>query len=100
LGYLDMVTKFTRPLVSQNNYAQQALMPQQANGNTLSFTDYYKQGHTAYQERDYKQAVDNFTQAIQQEPTNPKPLINRGNARLQPQRLRGRNSRLYSSFAG
>jgi DNA-binding helix-hairpin-helix protein with protein kinase domain len=81
LGYLDMVTKFTRPLVSQNNYAQQALMPQQANGNTRSFADYYKQGHTAYQERDYKQAVDNFTQAIQQEPTNPKPLINRGNAR-------------------
>ncbi|BAT54928.1 TPR repeat protein [Nostoc sp. NIES-3756] len=81
LGYVDMVTKFTRPLVSQNNYAQQALMPHQANSSNLSFADYYKQGHAAYQERDYKQAVENFSQAIQQEPTNPKALVDRGNAR-------------------
>ncbi|BAY68448.1 tetratricopeptide repeat protein [Anabaena sp. FACHB-709] len=82
LGYLDVVTKFTSPLVSRNNYAQQALMPQQASGNiALSFAEYYKQGHAAYQVRDYKQAVDNFTHAIQQEPANARVLVNRGNAR-------------------
>ncbi|QLE56106.1 tetratricopeptide repeat protein [Nostoc sp. TCL26-01] len=81
LGYLDVVTKFTRPLVSRNNYAQQALMPRQATGSVLSSADYFQQGDTAYQVRDYKQAIDNFTQAIQQQPTNAKALVNRGNAR-------------------
>lgn len=82
LGYLDVMMKFTRPFVSQNNYTQQALMPRQATNNTTAtFVDYYKQGHAAYQVRDYKQAVDNFSQAINQEPTNAKAYINRGNAR-------------------
>ncbi|AFY46339.1 hypothetical protein Nos7524_0424 [Nostoc sp. PCC 7524] len=82
LGYLDVMMKLTSPLVSQNNYAQQSLMTQQAiGGSTLSFADYYKQGHAAYQVRDYKQAVDNFTQAIQKEPTNARAYVNRGNSR-------------------
>jgi DNA-binding helix-hairpin-helix protein with protein kinase domain len=82
LGYLDVMMKLTRPLVSQNNYAQQSFMTKPAIGSIkLSFADYYQQGHAAYQVRDYKQAVENFTQAIQQEPNNAKAYINRGNAR-------------------
>lgn len=82
LGYLDVMMKLTRPLVSRNNYAQQSFMNQPPNGNTtLSFAEYYKQGHAAYQVRNYKQAVENFTQAIQQEPNNAKAYVNRGNSR-------------------
>ncbi|MGH1394859.1 MAG: tetratricopeptide repeat protein [Trichormus sp.] len=82
LGYLDVMMKWTRPLVSQNNYAQQSLITKpKIDNTTLSFADYYQQGHAAYQVRDYKQAVDKFTQAIQQEPNNSKAYVNRGNAR-------------------
>jgi DNA-binding helix-hairpin-helix protein with protein kinase domain len=82
LGYLDVMMKFTRPFVSQNTYTQQSLQPRSAtNNHTPSFADYYKQGHAAYQIRDYKQAAENFSQALQKEPTNAKVHINRGNAR-------------------
>ncbi|WP_427162658.1 tetratricopeptide repeat protein [Aliinostoc sp. HNIBRCY26] len=82
LGYLDVMMKLTRPLVSRNHYAQQSLITQpNVNPPTLSFADYYQQGHAAYQVRDYKQAADNFTQAIQKEPNNSKAYVNRGNAR-------------------
>ncbi|YAF93955.1 MAG: tetratricopeptide repeat protein [Nodularia sp. CChRGM 3473] len=82
LGYLDVMVKFTRPYVSQNAYTQQTLMARpQTNDQTLTFADYYQQGHAAYQIRDYEQAVENFSQAIQQEPTNARAYVNRGNAR-------------------
>lgn len=82
LGYLDVMIKFTRPFVSQNAYTQQSLITRSKNNNpTLSFADYYKQGHAAYQTRDYEQAVENFSQAIKQEPKHAKAFVNRGNAR-------------------
>jgi len=82
LGYLDVMVKFTRPLVTQNTYTQQTLMaPTAPSRPTLNFADYYKQGHAAYQVRDYKQAVESFTKAIQAEPNYAKSFINRGNAR-------------------
>ncbi|MBD2597557.1 tetratricopeptide repeat protein [Nostoc spongiaeforme FACHB-130] len=82
LGYLDVMVKFTRPFVSQNAYTQQTLMTHTApSRQVLNFADYYKQGHAAYQVRDYKQAVESFTKAIQEEPKYAKSFINRGNAR-------------------
>ncbi|MCG6134521.1 MAG: tetratricopeptide repeat protein [Nostoc sp. LLA-1] len=82
LGYLDVMVKFTRPYVSQNAYTQQALMARPTpDKETLSFADYYQQGHAAYQIRDYEQAVENFSQAIKQEPTSARAYVNRGNAR-------------------
>ncbi|MBW4560094.1 MAG: tetratricopeptide repeat protein [Mojavia pulchra JT2-VF2] len=82
LGYLDVMVKFTRPFISQNAYTQQTLMSRQKNNTkNLSFADYYKQGHAAYKIRNYEQAVENFNQAIEQEPENAKARVNRGNAR-------------------
>jgi DNA-binding helix-hairpin-helix protein with protein kinase domain len=82
LGYLDVMVKFTRPFVAQNTYSQQTLLANPApKPPTLGFADYYKQGHAAYQIRDYKQAVDSFTQAIKEEPKFAKTFVNRGNAR-------------------
>ncbi len=82
LGYLDVAIKLTRPYVSQNAFTQQTLMarpkPQEE---TLTFADYYKKGHAAYQIRDYEQAVANFSQAIEQEPENSRAYVNRGNSR-------------------
>lgn len=82
LGYLDVMIKFTRPYVSQNAYTQQTLMNRPTpDPETLSFADYYTQGHAAYQIRDYEQAVKNFSQAIKKEPTSSRAYVNRGNAR-------------------
>ncbi|AFY31955.1 tetratricopeptide repeat protein [Calothrix sp. PCC 7507] len=82
LGYLDVMVKFTRPFVGQNAYTQQTLMsPQTNNPKNLNFADYYKQGHAAYKVRDYERAIDNFSQAIAQEPHHAKAHVNRGNAR-------------------
>jgi DNA-binding helix-hairpin-helix protein with protein kinase domain len=82
LGYLDVMVKFTRPFVTQNAYTQQTLLSQSASNNQVKgFADYYKQGHAAYQVRDYKQAVESFSKAIEEEPKFAKAFINRGNAR-------------------
>lgn len=82
LGYLDVMVKFTRPFVSQNVYTQQTLLtPQTNNSPHLGFADYYKQGHAAYKIRDYEQAIENFTQAIAQNPQHARSHVNRGNAR-------------------
>ncbi|WP_339461612.1 tetratricopeptide repeat protein, partial [Nodularia spumigena] len=83
LGYLDVVIKFTRPYVSQNAYTQQTLIARSHKPpeDTLSFADYYKAGHAAYQIRDYDQAVKKFSQAIEQQPTSSRAYVNRGNAR-------------------
>jgi DNA-binding helix-hairpin-helix protein with protein kinase domain len=83
LGYLDVAIKFTRPYVSQNAYTQQTLMalPNKPQQETLTFADYYRAGHAAYQIRDYQQALEKFTKAIQQDPTNSRAYVNRGNAR-------------------
>ncbi|HLO89185.1 MAG TPA: tetratricopeptide repeat protein [Nostocaceae cyanobacterium] len=86
LGYLDVMIKFTRPLVSQPNpYTQQALIAatknEQSTDTNLTFADQYQQGETAYQQRNYQLAIDNFTQAIRKHPVHVKALINRGNAR-------------------
>ncbi len=84
LGYLDLMIKFTnRPYFAQNSYAQQSWLGGNKapnNNNTLSFEDYYKQGHAAYQVRDYEQAIEKFTKAIEKDPKYSKAYINRGNA--------------------
>ncbi len=81
LGYLDLMIKFTsRPFIAQNSYAQQALLTSQQKDNNFTFEDYYKQGHASYKVRDYEQAIDKFTKAIQKEPQYAKAYINRGNA--------------------
>ncbi|MDF5726283.1 MAG: tetratricopeptide repeat protein [Rhizonema sp. PD37] len=81
LGYLDILIKFTSPVVFQNAYTQQRLIPQnQDNVASQTFADYYKQGHASYKVRDYEQAIEKFTQAIQQNPTYAKAYINRGNS--------------------
>ncbi|MCM0592694.1 MAG: tetratricopeptide repeat protein [Gloeotrichia echinulata DEX184] len=83
LGYLDLMVKFTRPFVSQNTYSQQTLMSRQKDGSkNLNFAEYYQQGHAAYKVRDYEGAIENFNQALQQEPNHAKAHINRGNARF------------------
>lgn len=82
LGYLDVAIKLTRPYISHNAYTQQTLMaPDKPQENTLTFVDHYKQGHLAYQNQDYQQAVEKFSQAIKKEPTSAKTYIDRGNAR-------------------
>ncbi|MBH8565042.1 tetratricopeptide repeat protein [Nostoc sp. CENA67] len=82
LGYLDVMIKFTRPYVSQNTYTQQSLMSRApVNNDTPTFADYYKQGHAAYQTKNYEQAVADFSEAIKQQPTYVKAFVNRGNAR-------------------
>jgi len=81
LGYLDLMIKFTSsPFVSQSLYAQQALSNDQEKDNNLSFADYYKQGHASYQVRDYEQAIEKFTKAIQKDPKYAKAYVNRGNS--------------------
>ncbi len=80
LGYADVMIKFTQPLVSQNAYTQQTLKSRHTN-NKLSFADAYQQGYTAYKERDYDKAIVNFSEAIEQEPTHARAIVNRGNAR-------------------
>jgi DNA-binding helix-hairpin-helix protein with protein kinase domain len=84
LGYLDVMIKFTRPFVSQNPYTQQSLISNKVNQTpkpkNLSFSDYYERGDIAYQQQDYEQAVDNFTQAIKQNPQSAKVYINLANA--------------------
>lgn len=84
LGYLDLMLKFTSPLISQNPYTQQRLMSRTGNHgeNNFNFADYYKQGHAAYKVRDYERAVENFNLALEQEPNHAKAHINRGNARF------------------
>jgi DNA-binding helix-hairpin-helix protein with protein kinase domain len=81
LGYLDLVIKFTRPFVAQNAYTQQTISSRQAIPKKLSFADYYKQGHASYKVRNYEQAIENFSNAIQQDPKHAKAFVNRGNAR-------------------
>ncbi|MBO3463147.1 tetratricopeptide repeat protein [Aetokthonos hydrillicola Thurmond2011] len=81
LGYLDLLIKFTsRPFIAQNSYAQQVLANNQDNDKNLTFADYYQQGHASYKVRDYEQAVERFTKAIQKDPKYAKAYINRGNA--------------------
>ncbi|MBD2730032.1 tetratricopeptide repeat protein [Nostoc sp. FACHB-892] len=80
LGYADVMIKFTQPLVSQNAYTQQTLKSRQTN-QKLSFADYYQQGYVAYKDRDYEKAIASFTEAIEQEPTHARAIVNRGNAR-------------------
>jgi DNA-binding helix-hairpin-helix protein with protein kinase domain len=80
LGYLDVMIKFTsRPFVAQNSYNQQALLTRSADSNQ-NFAEYYKQGHASYKVKDYEQAIEKFSQAIQLEPDNSKAYINRANA--------------------
>ncbi|ARV57713.1 hypothetical protein BZZ01_02830 [Nostocales cyanobacterium HT-58-2] len=83
LGYLDLMVKFTnRPFIAQSPYIQQNLISLQGNknNNNQNFADYYKQGHASYKVRNYEQAIENFSQAIQKDPKHAKAYINRGNA--------------------
>ncbi|TAE61155.1 MAG: tetratricopeptide repeat protein [Nostocales cyanobacterium] len=85
LGYLDLMIKFTRPFVSQNPYTQQSLMTQpvqkKQEDDNLSFVDHYERGNTNYQNREYEEAIENFTKGIKKNPNFSKLYINRGNAR-------------------
>ncbi|MBD2384403.1 tetratricopeptide repeat protein [Cylindrospermum sp. FACHB-282] len=83
LGYLDLMIKFTRPFVSQNPYTQQRLMSSEesSNNQNLTFAEYYQRGDAAYKERDYGQAIKDFSHAIAEDPTQTKAIVNRGNAR-------------------
>ncbi|WP_353932262.1 tetratricopeptide repeat protein [Okeanomitos corallinicola TIOX110] len=85
LGYLDLMIKFTRPFVSQNPYTQQSLISQKSKQITedenLTFVDYYERGNTNYQNREYEQAIENFSKGIKKNPNFSKLYINRGNAR-------------------
>ncbi|MBR8833867.1 MAG: tetratricopeptide repeat protein [Stigonema ocellatum SAG 48.90 = DSM 106950] len=81
LGYLDLMIKFTsRPFSPQNPYIQQAFLPHQEKEDNLSFGDYYKQGHAFYKVREYEQAIEKFSKAIQKDPNYARAYINRGNA--------------------
>ncbi|MBW4627502.1 MAG: tetratricopeptide repeat protein [Brasilonema octagenarum HA4186-MV1] len=83
LGYLDLMVKFTnRPFLVENSYARQNLisLQQKKTHNNQNFADYYKQGHASYKVKDYQQAIENFTQAIQKDPKYAKAYVNRGNA--------------------
>ncbi|MBW4632552.1 MAG: tetratricopeptide repeat protein [Iphinoe sp. HA4291-MV1] len=82
LGYLDLMVKFTsRPLIAQGS-SQQNLISLQGDKSyqNKSFADYYKQGHASYKVKDYEQAIENFSQAIQKDPKHAKAYVNRGNA--------------------
>jgi DNA-binding helix-hairpin-helix protein with protein kinase domain len=84
LGCLDVMVKVTR-ISPQNPYTQQALIASTQNeqqpDKNLSFIEQYQHGETAYQQRNYELAINNFTQAIRKNPIHAKALINRGNAR-------------------
>ncbi|MBD2774441.1 tetratricopeptide repeat protein [Iningainema tapete] len=82
LGYLDVMVKFTsNSYDTQNPYTQQKLISRrQYEDPNLTFADYYKQGHASYQVKDYNQAIEKFTLAIQKDSKHAKAYINRGNA--------------------
>ncbi len=70
LGYLDIMVKFTRPFLSPNPYTQQSLLSSSSENVhsplSLSFNDYYQRGNQAYQQQDYQQAIEDFSQGIKQ----------------------------------
>lgn len=81
LGYLDLLVKFTsHPFEAPNSYAQQLITHPLEQNINQSYADYYKQGHASYKLKDYEQAIEKFTSAIQKDPKHAKAYINRGNA--------------------
>ena len=82
LGYLDWMIKLTSsPLISQNAYTQQVLNPKtQSEAKDYNFDELYKQGHASYQTRNYQEAVEKFTRAIEKRSQHSKAYVNRGNA--------------------
>ncbi|MDJ0772170.1 MAG: tetratricopeptide repeat protein [Mastigocoleus sp. MO_167.B18] len=81
LGYLDWMIKLTnRPFISQSAYTQQVLKQTQAAANNYTFDDYYKQGHALYKIRNYQEAVEKFSKAIEKKSEHSKAYVNRGNA--------------------
>lgn len=79
LGYVDLLIKLTnQPFNPVSTYARQ--MIQVGEEDKLSFDEYYKQGHAAYQIRDYAQAVEKFTKAIRKRPDYARAYVNRANA--------------------
>lgn len=85
LGYLDLMIKFTnRPFLTENNaYSHQTLISNQkknSENNNQDFAEYYKQGHASYKVKNYEQAIEKFSQAIEKQPKYAKAYINRGNA--------------------
>ncbi|NLQ06025.1 tetratricopeptide repeat protein [Cylindrospermopsis raciborskii] len=85
LGYLDIMVKFTRPFLSPNPYTQQSLLSSSSENVhsplSLSFNDYYQRGNQAYQQQDYQQAIEDFSQGIKQNTNFSKLYMHRGNAR-------------------
>ncbi len=79
LGYIDLIGKFTSGnYLTQNSYAHQSFS-RKADPNS-SFADYYKKGHASYQIKEYEDAIEHFSLAIQKEPKQAKAYINRGNS--------------------
>lgn len=78
--YLDLTTGLTSSYLRKDPLAQQSLIESRDKNLKLSFADYYKQGHAAYKVKNYEQAIDNFTFAIQRQPENAKAYVNRGNS--------------------
>ena len=85
LGYLDIMIKFTRIFISPSPYTQQSLLSNRSENVHsplgLSFHDYYQRGNQAYQQQDYQQAIEDFTQGIKQNTNFSKLYMHRGNAR-------------------
>jgi DNA-binding helix-hairpin-helix protein with protein kinase domain len=83
LGYLDIVSNFSRQLMSNNTYTQQKLISHKDDSSSnLSFAEYYTKGHAAYKVKNYEQAAEQFSHAIKNNPSNAKAHMNRGNARF------------------
>ena len=81
LGYLDWMIKLTsRPFISQNAYTQQVLNQPPPAATNYTFEDYYKQGHALYKIRNYQEAVEKFSKAIEKKSKHSKAYVNRGNA--------------------
>jgi len=85
-SYLDVVIKFTRPFISPNPYTQERLMARTENTPVynpqhLQVVDYYQQGKTAYGQKDYELAIENFGLAIQNNHDDDQSYIGRANAR-------------------
>jgi DNA-binding helix-hairpin-helix protein with protein kinase domain len=82
LGYFDMLIKLANtPVVTQDSYTQPMLVTTKKNPEPKrDYTEYYQQGYNSYQLKDYEDAIENFSQAIQQNPQYAKAYVNRGNA--------------------
>jgi DNA-binding helix-hairpin-helix protein with protein kinase domain len=82
LGSLDMMFKLTNNFFNfQNQYVNQIITSPNHRDKEDNVAATIKEGQNFYQLRDYENAIDRFSLAIEQAPDNPKVFMNRGNAR-------------------